>query len=101
MSSRFDKFKHYIIGENQICFPGVEYILKLDFPRVYIKYNLSDAYFADFNQFYNSFAEVQWLDGVAPDTETQKEIFINAYNFLCLDERLLENDLEDLANEDF
>lgn len=97
----FDKYKHYIIGENRLCFPDYEYILKLDFPRVYIKYKLSDAYFADFDEFYQSFAEVQWLDGNAPSKQQQEQIFTDAYNFLCLDERLLEDDLNDIDEDDF
>lgn len=92
-----DKFKHYVIGENKLCFPNHEYIIKLDFPRVYIKYKLNESYYANYDEFYNSIAEVQWLDGQQPNNS--KQILIDAYNFLCIDERLLEQDLQDFENE--
>lgn len=91
-----EDYKHYVIGENKLCFPDHEYIIKLDFPRVYIKYKLTEAYFADYDEFYNGITEVQWLDGDKPSKEKQEEILINAYNFLAIDERLLENNFDDL-----
>lgn len=91
-----EDYKHYVIGENKLCFPDFEYIIKLDFPRVYIKYELGAASFANYDEFYNGIAEVQWLDGEIPPEAVQSEILINAYNFLAIDERLLENDIEDI-----
>jgi len=87
-----NQYTHFLIGENRLCHPGYEYILKLDEPRLYIKYKLSEGYFADFDEFYESIAEVQWLDG-APSQDEQSRILTEAWNFLCLDEALLEADL--------
>jgi len=96
MNINKEEYKHYVIGENKLCFPNHEYIIKLDFPRVYIRYKLKEACFANYDEFYSNIAEVQWLDGQAPPEQEKESILINAYNFLAIDEWLLENDLSDI-----
>ena len=92
-----ERFKHYIWGENRINHPEDEFIIKMSFPRLYIRYRLEDALFADFTQFYASIADVQWMDGKdsIPSLEEQRAIFTEAWNYLCLEERQLEEDMED------
>lgn len=97
---KFESHKHFWLGENQQHFPGEETIFKLSFPRVFIRYRLGEAYFADFEDFYQSIAEVQWIDGEKPSAQEQKTILIDAWNFLCIEERLLEEDLDDLEDDD-
>ena len=41
--------------------------------------------FADFDEFYDSIADVQWIDG-KPDKATQNKILIEAWNFLTIEE---------------
>lgn len=94
-----DAHKHYWWGENHQHFDGEETIIKMSYPRVFIRYKLSDAYFADFDEFYNSIAEVQWFDGDEVSEKKKMEIFIEAWNFLAIEERLLEEDLEDMDDE--
>lgn len=95
------QYTHFLIGENRLCHPGYEYILKLDEPRLYIKYKLSEGYFADYNDFYENIADVQWIDGTPPAKDEQQRILTDAWNFLCLDERLLEEDLNDTDEDEF
>lgn len=98
---QLEEFKHYVWGENRVVFPDYEFIIKLTEPRVYIKYKLSEAYFSNFEEFYKSIAEVQWIDGVRPSEAEQKVILINMWNYLALEERLLEQDLENMEDDDF
>lgn len=48
--------------------------------------------FTDFDTFYRSVADVQWMDGEPPDAATQQRILVDAWNFLALDEAQLEED---------
>lgn len=92
---KVESHKHYWWGENHQHFEGQESIFKLSEPRVFIRYNVGEAYFVDFEEFYQSIAEVQWIDG-KPSEKEQMGILTDAWNFLAIEERLLEQDLEDL-----
>lgn len=93
---KFEEHKHYWWGENHQHHDGEETIIKMSFPRVFIRYKLNDAYFASFEEFYKNIAEVQWFDGTPPSEKEQTKILIEAWNFLAIEERLLEEDLEDI-----
>lgn len=92
--------KHYWWGENHQHYDGQETIIKMSYPRVFIRYELGEAYFASFEEFYESIAEVQWFDGDEISDKKKQEILIEAWNFLAIEERLLEEDLEDMDDED-
>ena len=100
---KIEAHKHWWWGENKQWFPEDETLIRMDFPRCFIRYNLGDAYFASFEEFYESIAEVQWMDGEKPSKRVQEQIMTEAWNFLAIEERLLEEDLEniDLDDEDF
>ena len=96
-----EEHKHYWWGENKQHHPDYEVIIRMIDPRVFIKYSVRLALLADFDEFYNSIADVQWIDG-KPDKATQNKILIEAWNFLTIEERILEDDLDDLEDmEDF
>lgn len=97
---KFENHKHYWWGENHQHHDGEESIIKLSFPRVFIRYRLNEGYFADFDDFFNNIAEVQWIDGEKPTEKVQQQIFEEAWNFLAIEERLLEEDLEDIDFDD-
>lgn len=96
-----ERFKHYFIGENKLFFPNEEFILKMDEPRVFVRYTLNEDYFSDFDEFFENVAEVQYIDGNRPGKQEQQKILTDIWNFLCLDERLLENDLFDDEIDEF
>lgn len=97
-----EPFRHYVWGENRIHHPEEEFIIKMSFPRLYIRYRLEDSMFADFDEFFASIAEVQWMDGKdgIPSKKEQQRIFTEAWNYLCLEERILEQDMNDMDYED-
>jgi hypothetical protein len=97
---KFKAHKHYWWGENHQHHEGQETIIKMSFPRVFIRYEVGDAYFATYEEFYNSIAEVQWFDGDELSDKKKEEILIEAWNFLAIEERLLEEDLEDIDDDD-
>lgn len=95
---KIEAHKHWWLGENKQHFPEQESLMRLADPRVFIRYVVKDAYFATFEQFYESIAEVQWIDG-KPDKKEQNKILIEAWNFLAIEERLLEEDMLDIEND--
>jgi hypothetical protein len=95
-----ERYTHFYIAENQLCHPGYEFILHMDFPRCFIRYKLGEGYFSGYDEFFASVAEVQWIDGVKPSEAEQQRILTAAWNFLALDERLLEGDIDAINDED-
>lgn len=101
MAMNENEHKHYWLAENRQCHPDLEVIIRLADPRVFIKYRTDLALFADYDDFYDHIAEVQWIDG-KPDIDTQIKILTEAWNFLCIEDEILENDMEELnADDDF
>ena len=90
---KIEEHKYWWWGENRQWYPGEETLIRLQFPRCFIRYKLGDAYFASFDDFYNRIAEVQWLDGKRPSKKEQEEILIEAWNFLAIEEYILEDDM--------
>lgn len=95
---KVEAHKHFILGENKQWFPNEDFIIHLAEPRCFIRYRNSLAMFAQYDEFYNSIAEVQWIDG-KPEKSLIDQVLIDAWNFLCIEDRILEDDLEGL--EDF
>lgn len=88
-------FKAFYICENRIEWEGQEAIIKLSFPRVFIRYNVGEAYFSSYEQFYQSIAVVEWLDGEKPnDPDKLQKVFTDCWNYLALEERKLEEDFD-------
>lgn len=101
MMKKFEAHKHYWWGENHQHFDGEETIIKMSYPRVFIRYKVGEAYFSSFEDFFSSIAEVQWFDGDEVSESKKQEIFVEAWNFLAIEERLLEDDLQDIEDEDY
>lgn len=95
-----EQYMHFFIGENRMCFPEEEFILHMDFPRCLIRYNIGESMHVDYDEFYQSVARVEWIDGERPSPEEQQRVLTDAWNFLALDERLLE-EFDPDEEEDF
>jgi hypothetical protein len=95
------QYAAFFIAENKITHPEYEYIIHLAEPRCMIKYKLGQAYFAKYDEFYDNIAEVQWLDGTAPDKYAQEKLLVNAWNYLAIEERILEDDTEAMDDDEF
>ncbi len=96
MSDEFNpkNYLHFVWGENNISQPGQQtYIIKLDPPAVSIRFDYAQGMFASFEEFYENIADVQFLTGERPDEEEVESILIDAWNFMALEERRLDEDL--------
>lgn len=94
------KYYHWIWGENKLRSDAPNYLINLEI-GVSIKFDSELAMFSDYDNFYKSLADVQFLYNNRPSSSKVQEILIEAWNYLCLEERKLEDDLDDLNNELF
>lgn len=99
MSSIPEKFKNYFWGENKLFFPNEEFVIKLSYPRVFVRYVVADGYFVNFDEFFSNIAEVQYLDGKRPNDSVQNEILNDIWNYIALEERQLENDMDNIPDD--
>lgn len=95
---KIDSHKHFFLGENKQWFPNEEFIIHLADPRCFIRFSVELAMFSSFDEFYNSIANVQWIDGKPDNNVTVNRVLTDAWNFLAIEERILENDLEDFED---
>jgi hypothetical protein len=94
-----EDFAAFFLAENKITHPEYEYIIHLAEPRCFIKYKVELEMFASFEEFYEHVAEVQWLDGVKPNQQDQQEILIKAWDYLAIEERILEDDNDEMEDD--
>lgn len=97
-----DKFKNFFWGENKLFFPDEEFVIKLSYPRVFVRYHVGESYFASFDEFWQSIAEIQYIDGERPPEKEHMNIMTDIWNYIALEERQLEDDLsnEELDDDD-
>lgn len=89
-----EDFAAFFFAENKITHPEFEYIIHLGFPRFLLKWKASEGQFADFEDFFDGIVELQWLDGVAPSESEKQKLLIQAWNYLAIEDRILEDDME-------
>lgn len=93
-----EKYYHWVWGENHIRPDKPNYLINLEL-GISIKFDYADGMFQDYEGFYESVADVQFLFGKRPGKERLEDILTDAYNFLGIEERLLDMDLEDIEAE--
>lgn len=95
-----ERFKHFFICENRLLFPDEEFIIHMAFPRCFIRFDRGGGMTTDYDAFFHSIADVQWMDGDEVDRRERDRVLRDAWNFLALDERAQEDDLDDLDEDD-
>jgi hypothetical protein len=80
-----DKFKNYYLGTNKLFFPEYEFVIKLSFPRVFVRYKFAKGYYSDFEKFFENVAEVQYLEGEKPSKLEEQHIMNDIWNFLSME----------------
>lgn len=78
-------FKNFYIGKNSLFFPGHEFVIKLSFPRVFVRYKLSEGYYSDFDKFFANIAEVQYLEGKRPSEMEHNQILTDIWNYITME----------------
>lgn len=78
-------FKNFYIGKNSLFFPGHEFVIKLSFPRVFVRYKLTEGYYSDFDKFFANIAEVQYLEGKRPSEMEHNQILTDIWNYITME----------------
>lgn len=98
MSKNPDNFHGFYITENLLLYPDQLAIIKLTYPRLFVRFNYDDAYFASYEDWKRSIITVEWLDHADKPTDSGQveEILNDCWNFLSLHE-----EEEERINEQF
>lgn len=95
-----EKFYHWFIGDNNIRSDKPSYIANIDI-GIIIRFDDSISFNADFNEFFNGLADVQFFNGNRPSEDEVIRILTDAYNYMVIEDKILEQDLADIdINED-
>ena len=93
-----EKYYHWFIGGNNFRNDKPQYIANMEIGIV-IRFELGPSMNAEFEEFYESIADVQFVHGERPEGRELEEILIDAYNYMLIEDRLLEQDIEDIERE--
>ncbi len=95
-------YANFIWGENKQWHPGTDFIVHTVYPKCLISFNSQLAMFSDFETFCSKIVSIKWLDPEPLSKTYIKEFLTNAWNFLVIEEELLEQDIIDYeVDEDF
>lgn len=90
-----DKFKNFYLSKNSLFFSEYEFVIKLSFPRVFVKYKVTEGYYSDFDKFFNTYAEVQYLDGQKPSESEHQKILTDIWNYITMEKGSKQDDYVD------
>ena len=94
------RYYHWIWGQNLVREDGPSYLINLEI-GVCIRYqDNEDSLHADFDTFFREIADIQFFYGERPDMEEVENILAEAWNYLCYEERILEEDISQINNDD-
>jgi len=95
-----EKYFFWLWGENNIRSDHPNYLINLEI-GVSIRFDYSQGFFSSYEEFYNSIADVQFIYGTRPDDPVELErILTDAWNYMAIEERLLEGELDELTDDE-
>jgi hypothetical protein len=95
-----EEYAGFFFAENKVTHPEYSYIIHLGFPQFMLKWKESDGYFSDYKTFFKSIVEIQWISGVRPSQSEEKAILTKAWKYLCIEDRILEDDMDEIEDDD-
>jgi len=90
-----EKFKNYYTGTNKLFFPDYEFVIKLSFPRVFVRFKRTEGYYTDFDKFFKNVAEVQYLDGERSSKVEEEGLLNDVWNYLTMEKSAHQDDYVD------
>jgi hypothetical protein len=87
-----DDYKNYYIGRNSLFFPEHEFVIKLSFPRIFVRYKLTEGYYSDFEKFFSNIADVQYLEGKRPSEIEHNQILTDIWNYITMEKNPTRGD---------
>jgi len=89
-----NKFKDLYWAENNTVSQEEYAVIKLSEPKVLVRYEPSDDYYENPEQFLLDIKEIKWLDAT-PTDDVQKEILSLISEYIVEEERLLNEFLDE------
>lgn len=88
-----ERYHGFYISENLTLYPDQLAIMKLTYPRLFLRFNYPDSHFLNFEDWKANHVEISWIDpNDKPESDAEIEYnLIECWNFLCLHEREEEN----------
>ena len=101
LSSKIQEhFYHWVFGNNYIRDDEPSYLINLEH-GISIRFNYAEGFFATFEEFTESIADLQFLNGTRPPNELIEKLMIDAWNYLAIEERIEDGfGLEDIDEDD-
>lgn len=97
-----ERCQHWWLADNIVSHPGQIALIKMDFPQVFILIrDYAEAMFADFEEFKDGIAEVNFFNPADRDEANIDEILTDAWNFLSLEEEEEERRYGEYEEEDY
>lgn len=93
-----EKYYHWFIGDNNIRDDRPQYIANMEIGIV-IRFDLGPSLNADYEEFYASIADVQFVHGERPSAAELEVILTDAWNYMLIEDRLSEQDIEDIERD--
>jgi DNA-binding XRE family transcriptional regulator len=91
----------YYISENLLLHPEQLAIVKLTYPRLFLRFNYGDSYFTGYDDWKANIAVQEWIDGERPGDDEIDYILTQCWNFLALHEREEERLADEMKDENF
>ena len=86
-----DQYFHWLWGDNQLRPDKPNYLINLEH-GIIIRFDYELAMFAGYDEFVNHISQINWLPGYNHDEESKEFLITEAWNYLCFEERQLEED---------
>ena len=86
-------YDHELWDENTLREDNPEYLINIEI-GVSFRFNSSIAMYADYEEFYNGIANVQFLYSERSGEDEVNRILTEDWNYLALEERKLDEDLD-------
>lgn len=93
-----ERYAGFFFAENKITHPDYQYIIHLGFPRFMVKWHMQHD-MDDFDSFFAN-ADIQWLDADKPTDNDRKYWLTEAWNYLAIEDRILEDDIDSIDDDD-
>lgn len=84
-----ERYHGFYISENLLLYPEQLAIIKLTYPRLFVRFNYGESLFIDYEDWKNNITTLEWLDlNDKPDNEEETDYHLtDCWNFLALHEK--------------
>ena len=82
-----ERYHGFYTAENEMLYPGQLAIVKLTHPRMFVRFQYDEAFFASFEEWKAHMVKLEWLDPDDTGSDNEDYYLTECWNFLALRER--------------